>query len=70
MHIIYPTINEYRSVEKENNIIDFTVETTEGGTIVVPINTTESKRLLAEGGTVTQFNTDVIGHLIAALEEL
>lgn len=70
MHIIYPNISQYEYVEKENNVLDFTVETTEGETIVVSIDATEPKRLLAEGGTVTEFNSDVLGHLIYALEEL
>ena len=70
MHIIHPNISQYQYVEKENNVLDFTVETIEGGTVVVSIDATEPKRLLAEGGTVTEFNSDVIGNLIAAVEDL
>lgn len=68
MYIIYPNIADYEHVEIDGNSMLFHVQTDDGDTVKITIDTTSSREQLALGGTLEAYSTDVIGHLIHALE--
>ncbi len=68
MYRIYHTIAEYEHTELDANSIEFKVETDAGDVVDVVVDTTASREQLALGGTLETYNTDVIGHLLYALE--
>ena len=68
MYIIHPTIAEYEHTESDANSIEFKVETDAGDVVDVVVDTTASREQLALGGTLEAYNTDVLGHLLYALE--
>jgi len=68
MYIIYPNIADYEHVEIDGNSMLFHVQTDDGDTVKITIDTTSSREQLALGGTLEAYNSDVIGHLIHALE--
>jgi hypothetical protein len=68
MYIIYPNIADYEHVEIDSNSMLFHVQKEDGDTVKITIDTTSSREQLALGGTLEAYNSDVIGHLIYALE--
>lgn len=68
MYSIYPTIAEYEHTELEGNSMLFKVQTTDGGTVEMVVDITSARQDLVLGGTVEAYNSNVIGHLIYALE--
>ena len=68
MYKLYPTITEYEHTEIDANSILFKVQKDDGDVVEVLVDTTPSREQLVLGGTLAEYNTDVIGHLIYALE--
>lgn len=68
MYKLYPTIAEYDHIEMDDNSVEFKVQTDAGDVVEVVVDTTSSRQRFALGGTLEGYNTDVIGHLIHALE--
>ena len=54
----------------EDNIFEFTIETYEGDAVTVSVDTTDPKRVFMEGGNMEEYSTDVLGHLIYAIDAL
>tara|TARA_R110000744_G_C19129841_1_gene536932 strand:- start:469 stop:681 length:213 start_codon:yes stop_codon:yes gene_type:complete len=68
MYNIYPTIAEYEHTDLGGNSTLFKVKTPDGEVVDVVVDTTASLENFALGGTLEAYNSDVIGHLIYALE--
>ena len=68
MYRFYPTITEYEHTEIDANSIEFKVQKYDGDVVDVVVDTTASREQLALGGTLEEYNADVLGHLLYALE--
>ena len=68
MYRTYHTIAEYEHTEIDANSIEFKVQKYDGDVVDVVVDTTASREQLALGGTLEEYNADVLGHLLYALE--